>query len=183
MEQIIFYSAHTIGFIASLLVIFSFQIKKSSTFALVQFIGCLMFALQYFLLGAIPGAIVNIVGCSMRFVGMLRIKKGRLKGEGKHFLASPYLWLFVAASFAIGILTYENIFSLMPAVSIAVFSCLIWKDDPKTLRVVNTLFCSPLWLIYNISCLSYAGVVTETFNIISAIVSYIRFFVIKKEEK
>lgn len=48
------------------------------------------------------------------------------------------------------------------------------NPNPKTIRIFN-LIINPLWLIYDIFVFSLAGILSDSFTIISLIIAMIRF--------
>ena len=69
----------------------------------------------------------------------------------------------------------QIVLTTLPYLSLLVMSVLMWKDDGKKIRIFQTVALSPSWLIHNIFNFTLGGILAEIFNIISAVVSLIRF--------
>lgn len=166
------------GTLAACVIILSFQFKSVRGLLLMQILSSVLFGAQFLLLGAYAGLYCNLLGLFLRVVLYIRNSRGRLPGEreGASALRSPYTWLFAVGFFAVGFLTYDGLPSLLPSVSMAVFTFALWDSNARLLRILNFFVCCPLWLVYNIFTGAIAGIVTESFNILSIAVSWLRFF-------
>ena len=162
MYQII---AQGFGILASILIIFSFQMKDNRWLFVLHGLGGLLFAVNYFMLGAYTGAILNILsflrGCCL-YVG------------GK--MSKPWsCMVFCIAFVCVGYFTYDGILSALTVVSMIAVTIAMWARSGKAIRLTNFFVSSPSWLAYNIHNNTIGGVVTEVFSIISVIVSFVRF--------
>lgn len=165
------------GIFGLIMFVLSFQCKESKKLVLVQGIGGMMFFVNFLLIGAYGGALFNL---TILVRGLLYAKK-----DGK-------LWkpIFVETMFTVAYiysLTLINgnilqvILTTLPYVSLLVMSILMWKENGKLIRLFQVSALSPAWLIHNIFNFTLGGILAEVFNIISALVSLIRFKM--KEEK
>ena len=86
--------------------------------------------------------------------------------------------LFAAA----GVYTYtlEGIISIIPTAAMLLSTVALFITKEKIIRILS-LFVSPPWLIYDALSGSVAGVLCESFVIISIIVAMIRYRENKKE--
>ena len=66
-------TAQIIGIIGSALTIISYQCKKPKTLIMLQGAGGLMFAINFFMLGAYTGALLNLVNV-VRSISFAKIK-------------------------------------------------------------------------------------------------------------
>ena len=162
MYQII---AQVFGILASLLIIFSFQMKDNKWLFACHGLGGLLFAVNFFMLGAYTGAILNILS----FLRGLCLYVG-----GKW--SKPWSCILFCISFVlVGVFTYDGIVSILIAASMIIVTVAMWARNGKFIRLANFFTSSPTWLTYNILYFSIGGIVTEVFSIISVIVSFIRF--------
>ena len=83
------------------------------------------------------------------------------------------------AILAVGILLYENIFSLLPIAGVLLESAAGWMKNEKRIRIVS-LFAVPCWLVYNIISRAYGSVIGSVLAFISIIVALIRYSKKKK---
>ena len=94
---------------------------------------------------------------------------------GKKMHKLPWLVAIQAVYIAATVLTYTDIFSVVALIAQIVGTFAMWSQSGKTIRFLQLFCVSPLWLIHNIFVFSIGGVVCEVFNIVSIIVSLIRF--------
>ncbi len=170
------------GFCAMALIILSFQFRDNRRLFMLQIGSCLFFTLNFLFLGlggdasAYSGMAQNLLGLVFRAVIVLG---GRFRK-----LNSPVTMSVIAAAMAaLAVFTYSgNPVSLLPVVGN--FLCLggMWTGDANVIRAVQLAAVSPAWLTYNIFLFSIAGILVESFNIVSIIVYYIRAHMAKKKE-
>ena len=170
-----------LGLIAMVLIVFSFQFKDAKRLFLLQICSCSLFALHYLFLGlggdsaAYSGMAQNAVGLLLRVVLTL--------SEKRKFLLSPMVMSGLCAVAAVvAVLTYPGrLIALLPTVaSFAGIGCM-WTRKTDTIRLTHLAVISPFWLIYNCVTFSVAGILTETFNLLSIGVYYLRVWRLKKQ--
>lgn len=161
-----FIAAQAIGVVALLFSAFSFQQNTHKRIMLCQTVAGSLFALHFFVLGATTGAITNTIGVVRGIVFYHRDKK---------WAAGITLPLVFCAAFIIsGICTWQGPLTLLPICAMVINTFTFAATDPTVVRV-TILFSSPLWLVYNALSLSFPGVITESFVILSTIIGMIRF--------
>lgn len=165
------------GIFGLLMFVLSFQCKNSKKLVLVQGIGGMLFFINFMLIGAYGGALFNL---TVLVRGLLYMKKG--KKIWKPVLVE--LMLTVAYVYSLTLLKgdmLQIVLTTLPYVSLLVMSALMWKENGKLIRYFQIALLSPSWLIHNIFNFTLGGILAEVFNILSAIISLIRFK--KNEEK
>ena len=159
------------GIVGLIIFVLSFQCKNSKKLVFVQGIGGLMFFLNFLLIGAYGGALFNL---TILVRGLLYTKK-----DNKVWKPLIVAILFTAAYIYSLTLVYESVLQIvlttLPYVSLLIMSVLMWKDDGKKIRYFQICALSPSWLIHNIFNFTLGGILAEVFNIVSAVVSLIRF--------
>lgn len=160
-----------VGFIGAFFNIFSFQSKKNKYLFLLQILGSFFFTLNYLMLGAVTGAVMNIVGVIRGIVFM--------QGEKTR---KPYVIVILCLLIVICVilsgyqqLAEGNFIPLLPLIGMIFPTCAMFTGNGKVIRLVQLFLGSPGWIIYNILCGAKGGVICEAFIIISTIVSIIRF--------
>ena len=118
----------------------------------------------------------NLVGLAFRVVLLL--------GEKRKRLNSPVtVSVFCAVMSVLGVLTYTgDPAALLPVVGNIICLGVLWTRDANVIRLGQLTVVSPCWLLYNVFMFSIAGILLESFNIISIIVYYIRRRISKKKE-
>ena len=162
-----FIVSQCIGFIAAAILLLSFQQKTHKRIVIMQACSGLLFAIQYFMLGAYEGMIGNIVG-------MTRSIAFSFRGKSKFADSIICPVVFAVLAGAGGMLTYTSPASLLPMAAMMISSFVMWNPHTQQLRAL-TMPTSLMWLIYNVICSSYSGILTEIFNLISIVIGLIRF--------
>ena len=159
--------AQIIGVIAAACAVMSFQMKSSRRILVVQSIASALWIVHFFLLSAYTGAYLNIFAVTRNVLYYFLQKKNV---KGKIFFSTG----MAAVGVAISLLTYSDLWTLVPMVATVLQSYSFSLVNAKHLRIV-TLFSSPMWLAYDVRFSSYMGVATEIFVMISMIVALIRY--------
>ena len=161
-----FYIAQAIGIIALIIAILSFQQNTQKRIVTYQMVSSVFFAVHFFLLGAYAGAALN-------FIGIFRAMLFRQK-EKKWASNMVWLWLFSALFILAGVLSWKNIYSLLPILGMLLTTVGFWIENPRYVRIV-TAPSSPLWFWYNLVNQSYPGMLTECFVFGSILIAAFRF--------
>ena len=117
---------------------------------------------------AFSGMAQNLLGLVFRTVLLLSARFPKLK--------SPVVMSLIAAAMAVAsVLTYSGSpVALLPVLGNFVCLGAMWSDDANVIRFSQLICVSPSWLLYNVFMVSIAGIILESFNIISIIIYYIR---------
>ena len=150
-----------IGFIQVIFMVLAFQQLEKRNILKYQLIGGLFFTLHLGLLGAMSGAVVNAIVCITRY---LNIKKADAPKEQSDL----WLYIFSSAILVSVYFTYQGLYSLLPAISLLINILVAWYGSEKTIRFGNLLI-APLWLSYDLMVLSYPGITSDIFIILSLI--------------
>lgn len=157
--------AQIIGILGTCAAFISFQLKENKKFFILQATSGLMFALNFLLLGAPTGCVLNLIN----------IYRGAVMAGGKRLHKLPFLISIQAIYIIATVFTYTNIFSVIALTAQLIGTFAMWSGSGKTIRILQLFCVSPLWLVHNIFVFSIGGIVCEVFNIVSIIVSLIRF--------
>ena len=157
----------SIGYLALLSVVLSFQKNKRKSILFYMFLGIILFVIHYSLLNAWTGAIMNLIeGCMVYVAYNKRYKKWARK---------PYwLFLFIIVFLSAGVLTAKSFVDFLPAIAQVIGAVAVWQRQPKTIRILM-LFPRPLWFIYNLSVGSQDGMLTEVLILLSVVIGIVRF--------
>lgn len=159
--------AQVIGVIALTMAIISFQQNSRKRILIFQLLSGTIFAAHFLLLGAYTGSALNALSVVRNLIFFQKSNKKWAAHNG-------WLILFILLSVAVGIFTWESIFSLFPILGMVLGSVSFWVDNPKYVRALS-FPVSPLWITYNIATHSYAGIITEIFVMSSIIIGMLRF--------
>lgn len=153
-----------IGIIAMVFGVLSFQSKKNTNFFIMQGIANCLFFAHFLMLGQPAGAFMNLLGL-FRSV-CLNVKK--LKNTVTEVL-------FIACFIAVAVIFYENLLTILILIAQLVGTVVFWLDNGKVIRICQLTISSPAWLTHNIINFSIGGIITEIFNIVSTVISLVRF--------
>lgn len=155
--------------------IFSYQFKQQKSIICVQLFGSLFFTVNMFMLNAITGGLLNLIGVFRAIVYYNKFKFKNIKPWNWFFII-----LYILSYFSVFLIfkkepTIFNIFiEVLPIIAMIVMTLAFSKQNATELRHL-ALISSPLWLIYNCFNLSIGGILCETFSIISVLSAIIRF--------
>ncbi len=163
--------AQGFGFVGLVIIVLSFQCKKNKNFFLLQGIGSLAFVVNFLLINAWAGALFNL---SNLIRGLLFSKEDR-----KVWKLSLSFLLYVV-SFVVSVcLIWGDWFMIfiaaLPFLALMVMSVFMWCSDGKRIRYFQVACLSPAWIVHNIFNFSLGGILCESFNMVSSIVSFIRY--------
>jgi len=155
-----------IGLFAVVLTFISYQIKEPKKLILVLAGSALAIMINYLLIGALPGAVLNAV-CIIRNVVYAFDDK-------KIFSYKWWPYVFMAAMAALGALSWQGPVSLLIIIPLMINTLFLSFKDNQKLRK-SILFTSTLVLIYNLIVFSLGGIINESLAIISSVIGLIRF--------
>ena len=161
------FAIQAIGFVGVAFFIASYQIKSNRALFFCQMIGCLIFCIQFFLMGAYTGAlslIINIVR------NLLLIKIKDWKWVGSKVTMCVILGMLIAVT----AYTWDGLISLLPFIMVAATTIGYWSNNAQKIRL-SQFIGSPCVLLYDILVHSWGGVLNETITLVSIIISVIRF--------
>lgn len=167
--------AQIIGIFAMLFNILSYQGKKQRTVITLQLFGAALFSVNYLMLGATVGGILNIIGAIRAVVFIFRDK---LKSD--HIC---WLIAFIASYISVYILNFtvfgkdptafNLIIEILPVIGMLALNIGFRLKNAANIRKCG-LVSSPAWLIYNIVAGSWGAIICELFTLISIFVGMLR---------
>lgn len=146
--------------------VIAFQCKKHKSIMIFRTVNESLFAVQYGLLGAFTGMAMNIVGSIRNLIFARLVEKGKS--------TMPLRIVFSAAFVAFALLTWDGVKSILVGVAKVVSTFAYGSPNTGVVRVL-VLATTLTWWFYNVLVGSIAGVVCETFTVVSIVVSLIRY--------
>ena len=165
--------AQIIGLLAVATFLLSYQQKKRKNIILWNVTSRVLYILQYLVLGAYEGAVLDILGT----VSSVAAQK-----KDKEIIRKNLKLVIVLIDFIIvaaGLALYENIFSLFPIAGVLLHTSAFWLNDEKIIRRVSFIG-SPFWLEYNLSSLAYGSAIGNLLTLVSIGVAIYRYDIKKK---
>ena len=164
MTDIIYYIAS----IASIfLFIISVQFKEKKDILLVQLFAAMSYFIVYLIIGAFSG-------CAIELVEQLKNLIFYFYEKNKKKIPVILLIVFVSLLIIVSIFTYEDPKSLLPLIINLSYFISSYFKNPKHIRIVM-LICGFIWALYNFLIGAYIIIIGNILEIISAIISLIRF--------
>jgi len=163
--------AQIFGIIGLIIVVYSFQCKKNKNFFIMQGTGSFMYFINFLLIGAYAGAFFNLTN----LVRGLLFSKNSDKLWKLVLIEILYAGCFAFSVFLVWGNTFQIILSALPCIALLIMSVLMWKGNGKIIRYFQFIFMSPSWIVYNIFNFTLGGLLCETFNMVSVLVSFIRY--------
>ena len=167
-------ASQIIGIMAVISFLLSYQQKKRKNIILWNSTSRILYILQYVMLGAFEGAVLDVLG-TVSSVAAQNKEKPFLKKHFKLAVVIINLIIFIA-----GMALYEDIFSLFPIAGVILHTTAFWITDEKTIRKISFLG-SPFWLVYNISSCAYGSAIGDILTMVSIGVAIYRYDIRKKQ--
>ena len=173
--------AQAVGVIAMLFKILSYQGKKQSTVIGLQLVGSVLFAVNFLLLGAVVGGLLNLIAV---FRAVVYLCKDKLKTDRWPWLAGficTYLASYILNFTLLGMEpTLVNLaVELLPVIGTTAINVGFQMKNASDVRRC-ALVGSPAWLIYNLIVGSWGAIIGEVFTLISIGVGMLRHDKTKK---
>ncbi|MCH5314678.1 MAG: YgjV family protein [Eubacterium sp.] len=155
-----------IGFVGFFLAVATFQSNKHKNITLIKCASDAMFVIQFILLGAYTGAIMNGIGCVRNIVYAQLVEK-------KKSVVTAVV-IFSLIILLGGVVTWSGPISLLAIVGKLLSTLSYAFKKPKTVRLMTIPVCL-VWGVYDAISGSPAGVLTEVFTLASIATAYFRF--------
>ena len=167
--------AQAIGLLAMAFNILSYQQKTRNRAIAFQLCGGALFAVNFFLLGAIVGSILNVIAAIRAIVFL---NKEKLKADHPAWLVgftATYILSYVLTFTAFGKepTAFNLIVEFLPVIGMTATTISFRLSDAKAIRKYG-LISSPSWLIYNIANFAIGAICCEVLSLISIVIGMIR---------
>ena len=167
--------AQAIGIFAMAFNLLSYQQKTRKGAIVFQLFGTTLFTINFLMLGAMVGGLLNLVGAIR---AIIFINKEKLR-------ADHIAWQigFISVYFASYILTFTSfgkepdafnlIIEFLPLIGMIATTISYRFSDAKSIRKFG-LISSPAWLVYNIANMSVGAILCEVLSLGSIIIGIVR---------
>lgn len=145
----------------------SVQVKKKTSILFFQLLANAFFAAQYFLLGLVSTALLNLFSVFRSCVFGINAKKNK----------NNPLWLLIfllLIIFILALIYCDNFLALIPVCTTILYTVSTWQNNTNYLRYVF-IICAILFLIYNFKVGAYIALLGNLFELISGAISVLRF--------
>jgi len=160
----IFLWAQIIGLTALCFGIFSMQLKNSRHIILFETPSGILWGIQYILLGAHAGALINFM-VATRAISLVYAKQSYLL---------PIIVIYLITVWGISFYNFQNWVDLLPLLATTGSCYVLFHRDNRPLIARGLILTSSIWLAYNIIVDSWVGIACSVFYIASCIVGICR---------
>ncbi len=167
--------AQIIGIFAMMFNILSYQGKQQRTVITLQLFGSLLFSVNFLMLGATVGGILNILSAVRAVVFIF---KDKFKAERISWLiafAASYILIYVLNFTVFGKepTAFNLLIEILPVIGMLALNIGFRLKKSSSIRKFG-LISSPAWLIYNIAAGSWGAIICELITLISIFVGMFR---------
>ena len=146
--------AQFLGFFAIFFWVISILFKNKSKILLSQIISNIFHIFEYLLLNGITAAITNLICLVRSIVFSIYDKQSKI-----------ILSVFLLITAALGIITYTNLFNLIPIILTLLYTLTLWQNNLLIIRI-NFIICGIIWIFYNINIQAYTSAIGNIFEIL-----------------
>ena len=158
---------NVVSIISIALFLLSVQFKKKKDILIVQTLSSICYMIVYAILGALSGCIIELVEQSKNLVFIGYEKKNK---EIPLYALLVFIFMLVI----ITIFTYDGWNSAIPLAIYILYFLSSYFKNPKHIRTTMIL-CAMIWMVYNYTIGAKLMIIGNVLEIISAIVSLIRY--------
>lgn len=167
--------AQAVGLVAMVFNILSYQQKTARGAITFQLVGSSLFAVNFFMLGATVGGLMNLIAA---FRAIVYRNKKRFRSDSIVWLA-----VFIALYVLSYVLTFTllgktfrpatGLLELLPVIAMTATTVSFRMESAKAIRRFG-LISSPSWLVYNIANLAVGAIVCEAVSLVSIGIGMLR---------
>ena len=167
--------AQGIGIFAMAFNILSYQQKNQKTVILFQLFGGMLFGIHYWLLGAVVGALMNVIAVIRAIVFIF---KEKLHADHIAWTAGFITVFLISYVLTFTVFGKEPtplnfLLEFLPIIGMTALTIGFRCRDAKAIRQFG-LISSPAWLIYNIANVAIGAICCEVISLISIVVGMLR---------
>ncbi len=159
-----------IGLLAVTIFLLSYQQKKRKHIILFNIISRCLYILQYILLGAFAGAILDILGAISSVIASKKHTEFIKKHTVLVLISVNACIVTVGATIAIINQSWIDLFSIA---GVLLHTSAFWINSEKIIRRVS-LLGSPFWFIYNFLSRAYGSAIGDILTMCSIVTAMIR---------
>ena len=167
--------ANGVGLVAVVLFVASYQIKKRNGIIVCNAISRALYILQYVLLGAFSGAVLDVIGL------VSSVLAARKDAPLMRKLRIPLLVLINTSMLVATILLYETVWDIFPFIGVLLHTTAFWLTNERKIRFLSILG-SPFWFAYNAHALAFGSAAGDVFTILSIGIAIMRYDVPRKKK-
>lgn len=149
-----------------------FQFKKHKNIVLCKMVSELLFAVQYFLMGAYTGALVDLISGGRNFLFYRFVEKKRS--------TTPIIIAFALLVMALGVASWAGPISLLPIAAKLLTTVSYGMKKEWLLRLITLPSCL-CWIAYNVTIGAWEGMIADSLALVSILIAIYKFDLRKTE--
>lgn len=159
--------AQVLASFAILFWVISILLKNKKNILLMQVIANGIYGIEYLLLGAFSAA-------SMNFLSFLRLLVYYFYALLNIKMPKWILFVFIALVLLFGIITYDGLISLLPIIITVLYTYAFWQNNLNVARIIY-IVAAIIWIYYNYEVGAYVGIIGNALEIITGLISLIKY--------
>lgn len=163
--------AQGVGYIGLLFGVLSCQLKQHKHILLCKTLNELVFGLQYLMLGAYTGLVMNSIGCVRNTVFSEQVKRGKSTVVAQ--IVFSVLFVVLGLLFR-----SESVIACLIVIFSKIGTTVAYGLKNTTLLRLLTFPTYIGWLVYDIVCGSQAGILNQIFVTVSLTIAIVRLDII-----
>jgi len=160
------FTAQAIGVAAMILAYFIYSARTRKTLITLKFISNALWGIHYFMLGAYPGAIMNVINMGRETVFQYKTTK-------KWAQTPVWVVVFIAINLSSTVLSWQGWQSALPALGASIAVIGLWCASPLTIRLFS-LPSTTCWLIYAAMSGTVSGIICNLIQLAAIFVGLYR---------
>lgn len=160
-----------IGLAAVATFLLSYQQKKRNNIIILNTISRCLYILQYLLLGAFSGAVLDILGAISSVIAGKK-HTAFIKKHTKALLIAINICIVIAGGMIA--LINKSLLDLLPIAGVLLHTSAFWISSEKIIRRVS-LLGSPFWFIYNFLSRAYGSAIGDIFTMVSITIAMVKY--------
>ncbi len=166
-----------IGIAAVALFLLSYQMKHRRGIIVTNVVSRALYILQYLLLGAYSGAVLDVLG----MISSIVAERKHLNFVKRHsrlvFLTMNLIIVIAGVAIAVAEKSWLDI---LPVMGVILHTSAFWLNNEKRIRMVS-LLGSPFWFAYNFLSRAYGSAIGDILTMVSIVIAMIKYRNIKKD--
>ena len=173
------YLAFAVGIVAVAFYLLSYQQKTRGKIIAFNLTSRILYILQYILLGALAGAVLDILGA---------ISSVLAKKKDSKFIKTYFWFVFIFVDLSIvaaGVVTMiltDDYFGVFSIIGVLLHTSAFWMNDEKKIRIVS-FAGSPFWFVYNFASKAYGSAIGDLLTTGSILIAIFRYDIIPAIKK
>lgn len=154
--------------------VLSFQFKRHKRIVLCKMLSELLFSVQYFLMGAYTGCLLDLVSGSRNFLFYKLVEKKRS--------TLPVIILFSLLVVVLGLASWAGPISLLPVAAKVLTTVSYGMKNERLLRFITlpSCFC---WIAYNAVVGNWEAMLSDGLSLISILIAVYKFDILTVKNK